>query len=81
MINQFDLNVYSEESFNFTEAEHAAVMADDFEGYSEWSAELEAKAWQGSKSVGNILIKKACEHTSCSHFRCERNLRVGAIAI
>jgi len=79
MINQFDLNVYSEESFNFTEADHDAVMADSFEGYTEWSTEIEA--WQGAKPVGDVLIKKACEHTSCSHFRCERNLRVGAIAI
>jgi hypothetical protein len=81
MITNFDLNVYSEESFNFTEAEHAALTADSFAGYSEWSIELEAAAWQAAKPVANVLIKKACEHQTCSHFRCERNLRVGAIAI
>jgi hypothetical protein len=81
MINQFDSNVYSEEIFNFTEAEHAAVMADGFEGYAEWSQELEAEAWRGSKPIGDILIKKACEHTTCSHFRCERSQRIGGIEV
>jgi len=81
MITNFDLNVYSEESFNVTEADYDAVMADSFEGYSEWSTELEASAWNGAKPVGDVLVKKACEHATCSHFRCERNLRVGAIAI
>jgi hypothetical protein len=79
MINQFDLNVYSEEFFNVTEADYDAVMADSFEGYEDWSRELEA--WHGSKPVGDVLVKKACEHATCSHFRCSRNLRVGAIAI
>jgi len=79
MINEFDLNVYSEESFNVTEADYDAVMADGWEGYAEWSQELEA--WQGAKPVGDVLMKKACEHTTCPHFKCARNLRVGAIAI
>ena len=81
MINQFEMNIYSEESFNFTEADHDAVMADGWEGYGEWSTEFEAAAWQGAKPVGDVLVKKACEHTTCSYFRCSRNLRGGAIAI
>jgi hypothetical protein len=79
--NKFDSERYSEEFFSATESEHNEVMrlmAE--EGYQEWSeqleAELEAEAWRGSKSFntphGEILIKKACEHPSCSHFRCER---------
>lgn len=81
MINQFDLHVYSEETFPVTEQEFDAVMADGWEGYNQWSARLEAEAWQGSKQVGDILIKKACEHTACGHFKCERGLRIGGIEI
>jgi hypothetical protein len=81
MIPNFDLNVYSDELFDFTEAEYDAVMADSFEGYAEWSTELEADAWQGAQSVSGILIKKACEHQTCSHFKCEREMRIGGIAI
>ena len=47
MLNQFELNVYSEETFPVTEQEHDEVMAlmadDDFAGYAEWSAELESE--------------------------------------
>jgi hypothetical protein len=56
-------------------------MADGWQGYSEWSQEFEADAWRGSKQAGDILIKKACEHTACSHFKCERGLRIGGIEI
>ncbi|MGA9768268.1 MAG: hypothetical protein WBV94_04455 [Blastocatellia bacterium] len=43
-------------------------------------------AWTGAKTLnaetGAILIKKACEHATCSHFRCERkDLRIGGIDI
>jgi hypothetical protein len=47
-INQFESNVYSEETFNITEEEFDSVMqmigeeGDGFEGYAEWSASLEA---------------------------------------
>jgi hypothetical protein len=43
MLNNFDLNVYSEELYPTNEAEFDAVMnsAPIFEGYAEWSNELE----------------------------------------
>jgi hypothetical protein len=32
--------------------------------------------------VGEILIKKQCEHVTCPHYRCERkDLRIGGIDI
>jgi hypothetical protein len=43
-IENFLSEVYSEESFNFSEEEYAEVMAAsavDYEGYSEWSEKLE----------------------------------------
>jgi protoporphyrinogen oxidase len=83
--NKFDAEIYSEELFSVTEAEHDAVMAEMWGGYEEWSEELEsqleAEAWRGAKNVAGVLIKKACEHPACSHFKCERGLRMGGIAI
>jgi hypothetical protein len=43
-------------------------------------------AWKEAKAIntqsGAILIKKACEHVSCPHFKCERkDLRYNGIAI
>ena len=46
MISNFESNVYSEELFTVTESEHDEVMqmmAEDFAGYNEWSAELESE--------------------------------------
>lgn len=80
-IAKFDSEIYSEELYPVTEADYDAMMADNWEGYNEWSTELEAKAWRGSKQVGDILIKKACEHLTCSHFKCERSVRIGGIEI
>jgi hypothetical protein len=83
---KFDAEIYSEESYPVTESEHDEVMrlmAD--EGYHEWSEELEKQledsAGPGAKNVSGVLIKKACEHPACSHFKCERGLRMGGIAI
>ena len=84
---KFDIEIYSEESYPVTESEHDEVMrlmAE--EGYHEFSLELEQQldeqdAWKGSKQVQGILIKKACEHTSCPHTRCVKSLRVGGIEI
>ena len=84
-INNFDVNVYSEELHQVSESEYDEVMQmmaqDDFEGYSEWSADLESAAWQGAQEFNGVLVKKACEHSNCSHFRCERSTRVGGIEI
>jgi hypothetical protein len=42
----------------------------------------EQGTWKAAKNDNGILIKKACEHLTCSHYRCERtDLKVGAIAI
>jgi hypothetical protein len=83
--NKFDSERYSEELFSVTEEEHDAVMAEMWEGYNEWSEELEAKleaeAWRGSKNVSGVLIKKACEHTDCPHFKCEHGLRMGGFEL
>lgn len=42
-------------------------------------------AWKAAKTIkteaGAILIKKACEHTTCPHFKCERSVRIGGIEI
>ena len=84
---KFDSEIYSEESYTVTESEQDEVMrlmAD--EGYHEFSIELEQhldeqQAWQGSKPVSGILIKKACEHTSCPHTRCAKAMRIGGIEI
>ncbi len=75
--------------------ELAAANAEYFEGYSEWSEDLEAirlaeeetKAWDGAKPVtlddgAQVLIKKACEHAKCPHHKCNRSdLRIGGIDI
>ena len=54
------------------------LAADDFEGYDEWSAQLESVAWAGAEEFNGVLIKKACEHTTCGHFECDRrDLRSG----
>ena len=83
--NKFDAEIYSEELFGVTEQEHDAVMAEMFEGYDEWSQELEQnaerEAWHGAKNVSGVLIKKACEHPACSHYKCERDLRMGGFEL
>jgi hypothetical protein len=75
----------SEYSYQEQEAELLAANADDeqgWQGYSDWSAELEeSAAWHGAQTFNGITIKKACEHSDCSHFRCEKNLRLGGIEI
>jgi len=63
------------------EAELLAADAEDFEGYTEWSADLDRDPWQGAREVGDVLIKKACEHSACSHFQCSRSQRIGGIEI
>ena len=80
--NKFDAEIYSEELYSVSESEHDEVMrlmAE--EGYQEWSEELESQldAWRGTKNVAGVLIKKACEHPACSHYKCERGLRRGGM--
>jgi len=84
---KFDSEIYSEESYPVTESDYDEVMrlmAE--EGYHDFSLELEQQlneqeAWQGSKQVSGILIKKACEHSDCPHTCCARSLRLGGIEI
>jgi hypothetical protein len=52
-----------------------------WEGYSQFSADLEEAAWNGAEPFGEILIKKACEHSTCGHFRCSKSTRLGGIEI
>jgi len=86
-IQKFDTEIYSEELHQVSEAEHDEVMMlmaeeeDGWQGYSEFSADLEEAAWGGSKEFNGVLVKKQCEHKDCSHFRCEKNLRLGGIEI
>ena len=84
--NKFDAECYSEELFSDTEVEHDEMMGlIAEEGYQEWSEELEAKleaeAWHDAKNVFGVLIKKACEHSECPNFRCERGLRMGGFQL
>jgi hypothetical protein len=85
--NKYLDHVYSDESI----PDHLGdiddvqrLMAE--EGYHEFSLELEQQfdeqvAWNDSKQVNGILIKKACEHIDCPHTRCDRSIRVGGIEI
>ena len=85
--NTFLENVYSDELIHVDPDEFDEVqrlMAD--EGYHDFSIELEQQldeqdAWKGSEQFSGILIKKACEHTQCPHTRCQREVRLGGIAI
>ena len=85
--NKYLENVYSDELITVDPDEFDEVqqmMAE--EGYHDFSIELEQQldeqqAWNGSKQFSDVLIKKACEHSQCSHFKCERGLRVGGIEI
>ena len=85
--NKFLENVYSDELITVDPDEFDEVqrlMAD--EGYHEFSIELEQQldeqqAWNGSKQFSEVLIKKACEHSTCSHTQCARSVRVGGIEI
>jgi hypothetical protein len=86
-ILNFESNVYSEELYSVTEQEFDEVMqaiaeeSQGFQGYGEWSQEIEIEAWKGSKEVSGLLIKKACEHSTCPHTRCAKAVRIGGIEI
>jgi hypothetical protein len=85
-INNFETSVYSEELFaGISEADYAEVMQasavdDGWQGYGEWSQELE----QGERvntPHGQILINRDCSHTTCKTTRCERGATYEGIAI
>ena len=85
-ILNFESNVYSEELFaGISEADYNEVMSasavdDGWQGYSEWSQELE----QGQiidTPHGQILINRDCSHTSCLTTRCEKGATYQGIAI
>jgi hypothetical protein len=76
--------VYSEELYaGISEADYNEVMnasAADYEGYAEWSTELE----QGKvidTPRGQILINRDCSHTACRTTRCEKGATYQGIAI
>ena len=90
-ISKFDSEIHSEELFAFTEEEYAEVMAaslDDYEGYAEWSMELEQSQFEASLEAratvntpnGPQLIKRECSHSDCG-FTCSRDTRIGGISI
>jgi hypothetical protein len=85
--NTFLENVYSDENTPdwIDDISDVQRMVAE-EGYQEFSIELEKElneqaAWNGSKQFSGVHIKKACEHRTCSHFRCERSIRMGGIEI
>jgi hypothetical protein len=92
--SKFDSTVYSEEAFPFTEQEYDEVMSasavDDTEwqGYAEWSAELEQSEFERelerratvATKNGPMLIKTECAHRGCG-FTCKQAKREGGIEI
>jgi hypothetical protein len=83
-ISNFESNVYSEELHSVSESEYDEVMQmmtdDDFEGYGEWSVELE----QGEivkTAQGPILINRDCSHKECTTTRCMKGASYQGIAI
>ena len=85
-IQNYLSEVYSEDLFagisedDYREVMSASAVDDGWQGYSEWSQELE----QGqivNTTHGEILINKECAHPACRTTRCERDVRVGGIAV
>jgi hypothetical protein len=83
-ILNFESNVYSEELFaGISEEDYNEVMqasAADYEGYGEWSQELEQGTITDTPH-GPILINRDCSHTTCKTSRCERGATYEGIAI
>jgi hypothetical protein len=85
-ILNFESNVYSEELFSVTESDYNEVLqmiaeeSTAFQGYGEWSQELE----QGEimkTSHGPILINRECAHRGCTTTRCSKGATYQGIAI
>jgi hypothetical protein len=83
-ISNFESNVYSEELQGVTESEYDEVMQamadDDFEGYGEWSQELEQGTITDTPH-GVILINRDCAHKECTTTRCMKGATFQGIAI
>ena len=82
---KFDSEIYSEELYSVSEQEYDEVMQasavdDGWQGYSEWSAELEQGQIVNTPN-GEILINRDCSHKTCLSTRCDKDVRVGGIAI
>ena len=86
MLNQFLSNVYSEELFagiseaDYAEVTSASAVDDGWQGYAEWSTELE----QGEvieTQHGAILMNRDCNHAACKSTRCDKDTRIGGISI
>jgi hypothetical protein len=86
MLDQYLSTVYSEEFFagiseaDYYEVMNASAVEDGWQGYTEWSQELE----QGEvidTPRGQILINKECTHPACRTTRCEKDVRIGGIAV
>jgi hypothetical protein len=85
-ISNFESNVYSEELHIVSESEYDEVMqmmadeSNDFEGYGEWSQELEQGQIVNTPN-GAILINKECSHATCRTTRCDKAQSYRGIAI
>jgi hypothetical protein len=85
-ISNFESNVYSEEMMTISETEYDEVMqmmAEDesgFEGYGEWSQELEQGTITETQH-GPILINRDCAHRECTTTRCMKGASYQGIAI
>ena len=82
---KFDSEIYSEELYSVSEQEYDEVMQasavdDDWQGYSEWSAELE-QCQIIDTPRGQILINRDCSHAACKTTKCERGATFEGIAI
>jgi hypothetical protein len=82
-ISKFDVEIYSEELYNVTEAEYDEVMGasgvedEDWQCYEEWSRDNEETTCRGSKLTNGVLIQRACDYPGCPHTRCAKAVRIG----
>jgi hypothetical protein len=94
-ISKFDSEVYSEESYPFTDEEYNEVMSasavedeGEWAGYGEWSQSLEQSEFEREleqramviTTCGPMLIKSECAHRGCG-FTCKQAEREGGIEI
>ena len=89
----FDCNTHAEEIYNTDPDELAEgnrlIAEHEWEGYGEWSEELEAQAWAGAARVetshGAVMVKPECSrtdaHRDCSIYQCKRAVRLEGIDV